>query len=322
MKKNIICYLPADEGQRAVLEKAAPGCRFTYVQDGTIPDSVLQEAHILLGNPNAALLHTLPNLEVVHLNSAGTDGYVKEGVLPKGVILCNATGSYGLAICEHLTAVALMLSKKLHLYRDGQFSGAWIDRGAAKAILGSKTLVVGLGDIGGEFAKRMAALGSEVRGIKRTPGGTFEGVKEVGTFEQLDEWLKEADIVSLSLPNTPATRGVMNRERLFSMKETAILLNVGRGTAIDTDALCDMLKARPMAAAGLDVTDPEPLPLDHPLWQCENAYITPHISGGFHLRETHDRIVALFARNLRAYLAGEPMESVVDFATGYRKSKG
>ena len=113
----------------------------------------------------------------------------------------------------------------------------------------------------------------------------------------------------------------MNRDRIFSMKKTAILLNAGRGTAVDTDALADALNQGAIGYAGVDVTAPEPLPADHPLWQCRNCLITPHVSGGLHLRQTHERMVALFCRNLKAYLAGEEPETVVDRRTGYRRSK-
>ena len=103
------------------------------------------------------------------------------------------------------------------------------------------------------------------------------------------------------------------------MKDGAILLNVGRGMIVDTDALCAALENGKLAGAGVDVTDPEPLPADYPLWKMENAVITPHISGGYHLQETHDRIVRIMAENLKRFLAGEPLRNVVDFSTGYRK---
>ena len=103
------------------------------------------------------------------------------------------------------------------------------------------------------------------------------------------------------------------------MKDGAVLLNVGRGTIVDSAALCAALESGKLAGAGLDVTDPEPLPADHPLWKQKNAVITPHVSGGFHLEETHERIIRIMAENLAAYCAGRPLRNVVDFETGYRK---
>ena len=132
-----------------------------------------------------------------------------------------------------------------------------------------------------------------------------------------DRYLPEADIVFLCMPETPETVGFMSRERIFSMKEGAILLNAGRGTAVDTDALTDALRANHLFGAGLDVTCPEPLPAEHPLWQCENALITPHVSGYYHLQQTHDNIVRLACDNIRAYLDGCPLRSEVDYERGY-----
>ena len=109
----------------------------------------------------------------------------------------------------------------------------------------------------------------------------------------------------------------MNRERLALMKSTAILLNVGRGNSIDTEALCDLLESGRLLGAGLDVTDPEPLPAGHRLWRMKNVIITPHVSGGYNLPETRRRIARIAIRNYACYLKGDPMESVVNFQLGY-----
>ena len=106
--------------------------------------------------------------------------------------------------------------------------------------------------------------------------------------------------------------------RLEGMKKGAILLNVGRGNAVETEALCDLLESGYLGGAGLDVTDPEPLPAGHRLWKAPNLVLTPHISGLYHLQETHERILRIAAENLRAFLAGEPLKNVVDWETGYR----
>ena len=179
--------------------------------------------------------------------------------------------------------------------------------------------VLGLGDIGGEFAKRAKALGARVIGVRRTGTDKPDFVDELIHTDKLDEYLPQADCVAITLPGTTATKGMFDAERMAKMKDGAILLNVGRGMIVDTDALCAALENGKLAGAGVDVTDPEPLPADHPLWKMENAVITPHISGGYHLQETHDRIVRIMAENLKRFLAGEPLRNVVDFSTGYRK---
>lgn len=156
-------------------------------------------------------------------------------------------------------------------------------------------------------------------GVRRTGTDKPGFVDELIHTDKLDEYLPQADCVAITLPGTTATKGMFDAERMAKMKDGAILLNVGRGMIVDTDALCAALENGKLAGAGVDVTDPEPLPADHPLWKMENAVITPHISGGYHLQETHDRIVRIMAENLKRFLAGEPLRNVVDFSTGYRK---
>ena len=239
--------------------------------------------------------------------------------LPEETVLTNATGAYGLAISEYMVAVWLELLKKLHLYRDVQRTGKWCDLGQVRSAWNSTVLVLGLGDIGGEFAKRAKALGARVIGVRRTGTDKPDFVDELIHTDKLDEYLPQADCVAITLPGTTATKGMFDAERMAKMKDGAILLNVGRGMIVDTDALCAALENGKLAGAGVDVTDPEPLPTDHPLWKMENAVITPHISGGYHLQETHDRIVRIMAENLKRFLAGEPLRNVIDFSTGYRK---
>ena len=276
-------------------------------------------ANVLLGNVPPAMLSGSPALEWVQTGSAGVEDYIKPGVLAPDALLTNATGAYGLAIAEHMLGMLLMLLKKLELYRDAQRTGAWQSQGAVKAVYGSTVLVLGMGDIGGEFGRRCKALGAKVIGVRRSPRPCPDYADEVHLLADLDQLLPQADVVAVTLPGTEATRGLMDRVRLAKMKEGAVLLNVGRGFIVDTEALCDALESGRLAGAGLDVTDPEPLPAGHRLWNIPTAVVTPHVSGHYHLRETHQRIVNIFAENLRRFQAGEPLRNQVDFATGYRR---
>ena len=160
-------------------------------------------------------------------------------------------------------------------------------------------------------------MGAYDIGIKRTPAPRPDFVDELYTLDKLDECLSRADIVFLSLPETPATRGLFGADRLARMKEGAILLNAGRGSAVDTGALCDAVESGRLGGAGLDVTDPEPLPEGHRAWSVRDILITPHVSGGYHLPYTHDRIVEICGENLRRFRAGEPLLHRVDRKEGY-----
>ena len=331
-EKRALVTIPTGERHRNLLQQAAPGWEFRFrgtdtlvcaPQEALPGQPVTQEdvdwAQVILGNVPAAMLHGSPALEWLQTNSAGVEPYIRPGVLAGDTLLTNATGAYGLAIAEHMLGMLLELFKKLELYRDAQKSGAWQSQGAVKAVYGSTVLVLGMGDIGGEFAARCKALGAKVIGVRRSPRPCPEYADEVHLLEDLDSLLPQADVVAITLPGTDATRGLMSRERLAKMKEGAVLLNVGRGFIVDTEALCDALERGHLSGAGVDVTDPEPLPPTHRLWNIPTAVVTPHISGFYHLRETHERIVDIFLENLRHFQAGEPLRNLVDFATGYRK---
>ena len=331
-EKRALVTIPTGERHRNLLQQATPGWEFRFrgtdtlvcaPQEALPGQPVTQEdvdwAQVILGNVPAAMLHGSPALEWLQTNSAGVEPYIQPGVLAGDTLLTNATGAYGLAIAEHMLGMLLELFKKLELYRDAQKSGAWQSQGAVKAVYGSTVLVLGMGDIGGEFAARCKALGAKVIGVRRSPRPCPEYADEVHLLEDLDSLLPQADVVAITLPGTDATRGLMSRERLAKMKEGAVLLNVGRGFIVDTEALCDALERGHLSGAGVDVTDPEPLPPTHRLWNIPTAVVTPHISGFYHLRETHERIVGIFLENLRHFQAGEPLRNLVDFATGYRK---
>lgn len=318
---KILITVPFTQKQKERLQAQMPGAVYTYTTRIKATDDQIREADIILGNLPVGRLSQAAHLKWLQLNSSGADAYAAEGALAPEAILTNATGAYGLAISEHLLAATFFLKKKLGRYYINQKNREWKDEGQVTAIAGSRTLVLGLGSIGGDYARKMALLGSRVIGIRRTKAACPDYLEEIGTFEDIDRFLPEADIVAMALPNTPQTYHIMNEERLSGMKRGSILLNVGRGTAIDQEALVKALKNGPLAGASIDVTDPEPLPADHPLWCCENLLLTPHIAGDYHLQETLDQIVELFIDNLGRYARGKELRNPVDKKTGYRKTQ-
>ena len=320
--KTIVSVIPVEDEDKRLLEQAAPGYRLLFAQPREIPVDGLRDAEVILGNVPRSVLREAIRLRWLQLNSAGADLYLQPGVLPEGVQLTNATGAYGPAVSEHLLAMTLELMKKLHLYRDNQQDKLWRDEGTVTGIADAVFLVVGLGDIGSCYARSVHALGGRVIGVRRHAGETPPYAERLVTADKLDEVLPLADVVVLCLPGTRETAALFSARRLALMKRGAFLLNGGRGTAVDTQALCDALHSGRLAGAGLDVTDPEPLPADHPLWTLPNAVITPHISGWYHMRQTQRRIVRLCAENLRRYVAGDPLLNLVDPATGYRQFRG
>lgn len=318
-KKKIIVLIPVEDRHKICLEQAAGDSELIYRKSFELTYLEAQSANIIIGDVPAKLVKDSKNLELLQLNSAGTGEYVNEGVLPEGVLLTNATGAYGPALSEHMLALTLMLLKKLHFYRDNQSKCEWKDEGNVKSIFDSTTLILGLGDIGGEYAKKMKALGSRTIGIRRTGKYKPEYLDELYHMDELEKILPRADIVAISLPGTKETYHVIDEKRIGLMKKGAVLVNVGRGTVIDTEALCDALLRGEISGAALDVTEPEPLPKNHRIWKIPNAVITPHIAGGFHMQETLDRIVSISTENIEAFLKGRELKNIVDFSTGYRK---
>jgi phosphoglycerate dehydrogenase-like enzyme len=316
---RILVVIPFNEDEKERLQSKMPEAEYNYVTPKEVTEQLVKSADIIIGNVPPQYIKGTNNLKWLQLNSAGTDGYCAEGVLPKGAYLTNATGAYGLAISEHMLGMLLQIKKKLDLYYMNQKKHLWKDEGNVTAIEGSTTLVVGLGDIGGDFARKMKALGSYVIGVKRTEGQKPEYIDELYTMEALDSLLPRADVIALSLPGTKDTYQLFNKDKFNLMKKEAILLNVGRGTAICTEDLCSALENGVIRGAGLDVTDPEPLPAEHRLWDAPGVVITPHISGMFHLPETLRRIANISIENLEHFKKQEPLKNIVDFETGYRK---
>ncbi len=315
--KRILVALPLNEEQCDRLHRAAPGTEMQITPQPSEEDILW--ADVIMGNVPVEIIRRNDHLEWFQSNFAGPDPYLEPGVLPEGCYVTNATGAYGLAISEWMLGMWLGLCKDLFLYRDRQNRCEWdaIER-PVRSVDGSRVLCVGLGDIGSSFARRAHAMGARVVGVRRHAPHTCPAYCErVVGQEDLDAELPQADLVALSLPGTDETVHLFDAACIARMKPGAILMNVGRGTAVDTDALTEALRSRHLFGAALDVTDPEPLPADHPLWKQPNVLITPHISGRFSLPRTLDNIVDIFARNLRHYLNGETLDNQMSRRTHY-----
>ncbi|HJA94193.1 MAG TPA: D-2-hydroxyacid dehydrogenase [Candidatus Eisenbergiella merdipullorum] len=319
---KIVVTPPFTEEQKKQIMEASGPYQPVFRLKSDITEELLSDTDVILGNlDDPSQVRWAQKLKWIQLNNAGTEGYCEPGLLPEGAVLTNATGAYGLAISEHMIACLFMLRKKLNLYYADQLRREWKKEGNVGVIQGTTVLVIGLGDIGRTFARKMKALGCYTIGIRRRVSEKTApqeaAADEIHGLEDLDRLLPAADVVALSLPGNASTYHILNRERIGLLSTNAVVLNVGRGTAVDTDALSDALYAGKIAGAALDVTDPEPLPADHPLWNAPGALITPHVSGGYSLPETLAQICDIFAENLERFRKGEPLKNVVDMETGY-----
>lgn len=284
-----------------------------------LTDDDFAETEVLIAIPSPELLPRFKKLKWLQLFSAGTNGYTEGAFFPTDVQLTNATGTYGLTISEHLLTMALVLMRRFNVYAAQQEQEIWKNAGDLQSIYGSTILVHGLGDIGGHFAQKVQALGAHVIAVKRTVYGDEKFVDEVYPESELDKVLTRVDLIATSVPGTKETYKLFDASKFALMKPTTIFLNVGRGTTVDLDALCDALNAGKLGGAGLDVTDPEPLPKGHQGWHTPNLLITPHASGGYTLPESGRRFIAILQENLQNYLEGKPLRNLVDMQTGYKK---
>lgn len=315
---KILVTLTMNENQKNKLEASVPkGTCIMYKSPSEVSKEDVQEVEIILGNVYGNVLKYAENLKWLQLFTAGTEGCFEKGILADNVIVTNATGAFGEAISEHMLGMIFMLRMKLNHYYDNQKLNKWQFFEHMDIISGSTVLILGLGDIGNSFAQKAKALGCYVIGVKRRNSQKPSYVDELYTVKDLKKVISKADIIALSMPGNDTTKNMLNKEMFDLMKENAIVVNVGRGTAIDTQALTEALKKGRIYGAALDVTNPEPLPKENELWSIKNVIITPHISGLSQHPQTKEKILDIMIKNLEAYLKNEDLINVIDRETGY-----
>ncbi|MBQ5770689.1 MAG: D-2-hydroxyacid dehydrogenase [Clostridia bacterium] len=279
--------------------------------------SDLQDAEVLMGYFPNSLLKSLTNLKWHQVPSAGVDSLCSDVYASDSVILTNSSGAFGVAISEYMLTGVLMLMRNMPAYGKNQRARLWQEEGVSRTIYKSVITVVGMGDIGTEFAKRAKALGAYIRGVKRTPGAPNEIYDEVYTTKDLKKAVMNADAVVMSLPATNETRHLLSEEILAAMGEKTIIVNCGRGVTIDESALIKALMDKKIAGAVLDVCECEPLSKDSLLWDLENVVLTPHISGRDTTPVNAEKIFEIFKENLTRYIEHRPLMNVVDRKIGY-----
>ena len=320
--RKILVTIPAYDKHKEYLESIDQQAEFVYCEQSAVTEVMVAEATIIIGNVNPKYLKQAKNLTFMQLDSAGVEAFIAPGVLPPGVLLANASGAYGLAISEYMVGSVFLLQKKFHLYLENMTTQTWRDEGKVKSIADSVTLALGVGDIGSQFAQKMHALGSRVIGVRRNKTSSPPYLEALYQIDELDDILPKADIVACSLPGTPETKHLLDKNRLLKMKKGAIIVNVGRGSLIPTQDLYDVLQEGHLGGAALDVTEIEPLPKDSPLWRAPNLLLTPHIAGWYHVPQILESMVEIAGDNLKAVLHGGKIRNEVDFEAGYRKFKG
>ena len=260
-------------------------------------------------------------LRWIHSTAAAVHQLMTPELRASDIIVTNARDVHGPVVAEHAIALAFALAKRLpqavkyQQQKHWAQHDLWYAEPRPRELNGATMTIVGMGGIGRPLTRLAKALGIRVVGVREHPERGSELADTICGFAELDQALSEGDFVVLAVPVTPKTHHLMNAARLAQLKPHAYLINVGRGVLIDEEALVQTLRARSFAGAALDVTTEEPLPSESPLWHMENVFITPHIAG---LTERMwERHYAHYTENLRRYLAGQPLQWIVDKQRGY-----
>ncbi len=281
--------------------------------------AALAEAEVLftLSLLPAELPSLAPNLRWIQLTSAGADRLLNSEVLKSGITVTTASGIHATPVGEYAVGVMVMLAKGWPALFRAQQRREWA-RIAPQELKGKTVAIVGLGSVGQEVGRLAKALDMRVLGVRRS-GAVLESsdyvADEIAGSLDLLNVLSRSDFVVICLPLTEETHHLVGELALRAMKPTAYLINVSRGAVVDEAALLRALTEGWIAGAGLDVFETEPLPEKNWLWQLNNVIITPHLAGESPIY--NERAVDLFCDNLRRYVAGEPLENVVDPSRGY-----
>ncbi|HEX2035759.1 MAG TPA: D-2-hydroxyacid dehydrogenase [Chloroflexota bacterium] len=319
MSKIVFAGRWGEEQLQALREEFA-GATFVAAPDTAAQLKELPDADAVISWPSPEALTVARRLRWVHCMSAGIEGIqrVPQLIEMEEVTLTNARGAHAATIADHCFAFMLAFTRNLPALLEDQKAKRW-DRPArsrgTRELSGSTLGILGLGRIGAEIARRGLGFGMEIRAVDVNPHAEAPGVAEVWPVERLDDLLRVSDYLAVAIPITARTRGLLGAPQLALLKPDAYLFVMSRGGIVDQDALVDALANGRLAGAGLDATEPEPLPAEHPLWELPNVLISPHCSGAS--RQTTERGRQILRENLRRFLAGEPLLNVCDKRAGF-----
>jgi phosphoglycerate dehydrogenase-like enzyme len=287
--------IPASELVAAIRERL-PEADVAFAETPADERELLPDADVVAGGSmDEEMLSTAENLQYFACSSAGVGHLPLDAFEERGVAVTNASGVHGPNIAEHVVGWMLMLARRLDEGIRRQRRREWRHFQAFDEFQGSTVTVVGLGSIGQAIVQRLQGFEVDTIGVRYTPekGGPTD---EVVGFDDLEEVLPRTDYLALACPLTDVTEGLIGEDEFRVLPNDAVVVNIGRGPIVETDALLGALRGNKIHAAALDVTDPEPLPEDHPLWNLENVLITPHNSG--HTPHYFERCADILARNV------------------------
>ncbi|MDZ4859862.1 MAG: D-2-hydroxyacid dehydrogenase [Candidatus Hydrogenedentes bacterium] len=289
----------------------------TYASTGEMANRI-PECDGVIGEPDESMMKSAGKLRWIQARYAGMEGMVwLKPWQERGLVLTNAKIIMGPQLADHAFALLLSLTRNMRFYTNAMETGAF-DRSSGLKLLDlrDKTmLIIGLGGAGAQIADRAKAFGMRVIALDVKDIPMMQSVDQVGRPDELLSFLPGADVVMCAVPLTGATKHMLGAKEIAAMKPGAFIVNISRGGVIDTDALTQALESGHLGGAGLDVTEPEPLPANHPLWKLPNVIITPHMAGTSDGREP--RTLTLIRDNIGRFAQGLPLKNVVDLEAGY-----
>ena len=308
-QKHLAYIKTAAEGLGAVVH--------FYTSDADIPQSDY-DADIIYGFA-PSIVKTSKTLKWLCVPWAGVDSLMTPDYFAnEDCLLTNSAGAYGVSIAEHMIATSLVMMRRMDEFMEETRNGQWLKPRPQKSLKDCRITVLGTGDIGTTFAKRAVAFEpASIVGVSRSGKSSEAVYDKVLPVSELDSILPQTDLLAMSLPSTSETKGILSRERMSLLPEGAYIVNVGRGSAIDEDALADNLESEHIAGAALDVFQTEPLPSTSRLWKTKNLLITPHVAGNMTLAHTRNKNVQMFIEDLHNFAAGKPLHYLVDRKLGY-----
>jgi phosphoglycerate dehydrogenase-like enzyme len=304
------------------LRRDFPGVEVVFSSSRRSDENALRDADVMIGwSLSPELLRIATNLRWIYSITAAIDPFLFSEFLSSAIILTNAARVHGPVVAEHAVGLMFALARRIPSatrFQDRRrwaMEAIWKEQPQPRGIAGSAVVVIGLGSIGLEIAALATALKMHVIGVRRSPQPGSASVHETLRYQQLDQALPRADFVVLAAPLTPETRNLIDARRLQLFKADAYLVNVSRGALVDEHALVEALRHHRLGGAALDVFAEEPLPRRSKLWKLPQVLITPHTA--FLTPGIWKRHYEVFTGNLKRYLAGEPLQDVVDKRRGY-----
>jgi len=301
------------------LRASAPRMEFVPVRSAQDQLAEIIDADATYGWPSRDALRMARRLRWVHVGGAGIEHIrTLPELIDSDVLLTNGRGTMARSVADHTFGLILSFTRRLREIAEDQRGHRWtrdLRLAQMRELTGSTLGILGLGQIGSYVAQRGAGFEMQIKAVDARPPARHPYVEEVWGMERLDELLAIADYFVVTIPFTPESRRLIDRRRLQLMKPGAHLFVVSRGGIVEEGALIGALRSGHLAGAGLDVAETEPLPPESPLWDTPNLILTPHCSGNS--PQTHDRLWALLAENVRRFVAGEALLNLCDKRAGY-----